>query len=101
MWHTFIDPSVPRVSLDQLLVAVYALSAPPQTSQSFEFSAILVVAVTLEALWRSHWAFVFNNTPFVSNTVISLATAKVFQMRQESFISKGISRAPLPHVSTD
>ncbi|KAI9358520.1 hypothetical protein BD770DRAFT_74248 [Pilaira anomala] len=50
-------------------------------------AVILIVAATLEALWwRCHWAFVFNNTSFLSSSVILVATAKVFQMRQEYFI---------------
>ncbi|KAI9337343.1 hypothetical protein BD770DRAFT_373662 [Pilaira anomala] len=101
MWHTFINPSDPRVSLDQLQLAIYALQTPTRTPDSPQFSAILIVAATLEALWRCHWAFVFNNTPFLSSSVILVATAKVFQMRQEYFISKGIPHAPLPHISTD
>ncbi|KAI9365137.1 hypothetical protein BD770DRAFT_296829, partial [Pilaira anomala] len=78
--------------------AVYALRTPTRTPNSPQFLAILIVAAILKALWHCHWAFVFNNTPFHSSSVILVATAKVFQMRQEYFISKSIPHAPLPNI---
>ncbi|KAI9341841.1 hypothetical protein BD770DRAFT_206981 [Pilaira anomala] len=101
MWHTFINPSDPRVSLGQLQLAIYAVRTPTSTPDLPQFSSILIVAATLEALWRCHWAFVFSNTPFLSSFVILVSTAKVFQMRQEYFISKNIPHAPLPNILTD
>ncbi|KAI8635843.1 hypothetical protein BD408DRAFT_128929 [Parasitella parasitica] len=63
-------------------------------NNTFNRSSLLIIAATLESIWISHWSFIFNDTPFTFDTIISLANRKILQVRQETFISSGIPHAP-------
>lgn len=62
---------------------------------------VSVIAAALKAIWSSHWAFVFNETPFTSAITITILTTKAIQMSHELFLRKCISRAPIPHIAAD
>ncbi|KAI7899274.1 uncharacterized protein BX663DRAFT_522050, partial [Cokeromyces recurvatus] len=100
MWYMYIDPSDSSFSLDTLYYALHTLHVP-SSSLTLVFSPLTAIAATLEAIWLSHWASVFNDTPFTSATTISLLTTKALRIRQESLLSNGIPHAPLPHFMTD
>ncbi|KAI9344736.1 hypothetical protein BD770DRAFT_328771, partial [Pilaira anomala] len=100
MWRTYVDPTASDVPLDTLKLVIHTLQ-PPISSVNLGISPISAIAATLEAIWSSHWATVFNDTLFTSTAVISLLNSKAHQARQESFLSKGIPHAPLPHIAVD
>lgn len=100
IWHRHIDPSTLNVPLDIIQVALFTLKLPV-LSHGSKTSHLTVIAAIIETIWRSHWALIFNETPFISANVLATTEKKIIQSRQESFLMQGIPHAPLPHISAD
>ncbi|KAI8640852.1 hypothetical protein BD408DRAFT_347256, partial [Parasitella parasitica] len=60
-----------------------------------------VVAATIEYIWGSHWAFIFSDTPFLLDSVLSFVESKILKHQQDNFIASGIPHFPLPFFSVD
>jgi hypothetical protein len=102
MWYTYIDPSsYGTFRIDDINMIICTLFAPFCSSIYTHFHPLSAIAATLEAIWSSHWAFIFNETPFTTANTISILTTKALQMTQESFLLSGIPHAPLPHITAD
>ncbi|CEP16223.1 hypothetical protein [Parasitella parasitica] len=90
----FLSAPWTSVDLHLLLTTVRFLVAFPQ-------SALLVIAATLESIWTSHWSFIFSDTPFTLDSVLSLVESKLLRYRQESFLAAGIPHCPPPVFSAE
>ncbi|KAL0082349.1 hypothetical protein F4703DRAFT_1795382 [Phycomyces blakesleeanus] len=97
VWSTYINSSQTPVTLPSLQLALTSLVLPDNSCPN----AMFAIAAALEAIWRSHWAFIFNDTPFHASQVESLIDKLFLKARQESFLCSDIPHAPLPFISLD
>ncbi|KAI7906192.1 uncharacterized protein BX663DRAFT_428824, partial [Cokeromyces recurvatus] len=98
VWRTFVDPSTPLISYYPV---IYVLSTLKSVTPTDNTNFLQAFVATLEFIWSSHWAYVFNDTPFTVNTVISSPSKKIMKASQETFIIQGIPHIPLPFINTE
>ncbi|CEP07268.1 hypothetical protein [Parasitella parasitica] len=68
---------------------------------AFPQPTLLAIATTVESIWTSHWFFIFSDTPFTLNSVLSLVESKFLRYRQESFLAAGIPHCAPAVFSVD
>ncbi|KAI9326304.1 hypothetical protein BD770DRAFT_334676, partial [Pilaira anomala] len=97
IWYTYITSSSSSFFLDNLIFAIHTHRISSSSSSiTTGVPPLSAIAATLEAIWLSHWTFVFNDTPFTSASTITILITKVRQTRRQSFLLKG-----LPHIAAD
>ncbi|KAI9016259.1 hypothetical protein CLU79DRAFT_707041 [Phycomyces nitens] len=97
VWSTHVTHSQAPTTLPALKLALTSMLPPDSSSPK----AMLAIAAALEAIWRTHWSFIFKDTPFNHNHVESLIDKLIRKAQQESFLSSNIPHAPPPFFSID
>ncbi|KAI8635787.1 hypothetical protein BD408DRAFT_398294, partial [Parasitella parasitica] len=101
VWHTIQYRHLPFLSNPWTSFDLHLLLTTVRFSTDFPSSALLVIAATLESIWISHWSFVFSDTPFTLDSVLSLVETKILKYQQETFIAAGIPHCPPPFFSVN
>ncbi|CEP08875.1 hypothetical protein [Parasitella parasitica] len=101
VWQTIQHRHLPFLSTPWASFDLHLLLTTVRFPTEFPRSALLVIAATLESIWISHWSFIFSDTPFTLDSVLSIAESKILKYQQESFIIAGIPHCPLPFFSVD
>ncbi|CEP18787.1 hypothetical protein [Parasitella parasitica] len=101
VWHTIQQRHLPFLSAPWTSVDLHLLLTTVRFPVFPLQSALLVIAATLESIWTSHWSFIFSDTPFTLDSVLSLVESKLLRYRQESFLAAGIPHCPPPVFSAE
>ncbi|EPB92396.1 hypothetical protein HMPREF1544_00694 [Mucor circinelloides 1006PhL] len=101
VWQTIQHHHLPFLSDPWTSYDLHLLLITVRFPIEFPQSALLVIAATLESIWISHWSFIFSDTPFTLDSVLSLVESKILKYQQESFITAGIPHCPPPFFSVD
>ncbi|KAI8072089.1 hypothetical protein BDF21DRAFT_386870, partial [Thamnidium elegans] len=95
VWSEHVDPSVTAVSSPIIQLALTTLGV----DGSFKVLPLLAIAATLESIWSSHWAFIFQDVPFNTASVKHLVSTKFLKLQQETSLKEGIPHSPPPLLS--
>ncbi|KAG2223527.1 hypothetical protein INT45_000847 [Circinella minor] len=81
VWQSVLqDLSLTSISHDQVEAAIYRLSFPPSPPY---LSNSIIVASILEHIWKAHWNLIFNNIPFITQTIITRIHSHLLQRTLE------------------
>lgn len=101
VWHTYVDTSVPRVSVATLDFTLRTLIIHSSKPPNLFGDHILALATILSSIWSAHWAFVFNDIPLTTATILSLFQRNIGRTRREHLISAGIPHSPPPFFNIE
>ncbi|KAG0733724.1 hypothetical protein G6F57_012817 [Rhizopus arrhizus] len=86
-----------QFSIYSLYRALFLLDFPKCRSDMVHAPSVFLGTILL-AIWRNHWAVIFDNRPFLTDVTIRYTYQLLSVSLQESLLSSGISSLPLPHL---
>ncbi|KAG1155823.1 hypothetical protein G6F37_008178 [Rhizopus arrhizus] len=93
-WDSQFEQPFSKYSLRR---ALFLLDFPKCRSDTVRAPSIFI-GIILLAIWRNHWAVIFDNRPFLTDVTIRYVNQLLSVSLQESLLSSGISPLPLPHL---
>ncbi|KAI8077257.1 uncharacterized protein B0P05DRAFT_124846, partial [Gilbertella persicaria] len=85
--------------IEAVHIALFHLHFPGVRPDCSITDASVIICSSLLAIWRSHWAYIFDSVLFISSTTIASATHLIQQYLKEALYNQGIS--PLLLVITN
>ncbi|KAG2211615.1 hypothetical protein INT47_008712 [Mucor saturninus] len=85
-------------SIEAVHIALFHLHFPGVRPDCSIADASVIICSSLLAIWRSHWAYIFDSVLFISSTTIASATRLIQQYLKEALYNQGISPLPLAHL---
>jgi hypothetical protein len=94
LWNSQFEQPFSKYSLRR---ALFLLDFPKCRSDTVPAPSIFI-GIILLAIWRNHWAFIFDHRPFLTDVTIRYVNQLLSVSLQESLLSSGTSPLPLPHL---
>lgn len=85
-------------SIEAVHIALFHLHFPGVRPDCSIADASVIICPSPLAIWRSHWAYIFDSVLFISSTTIASATRLIQQYLKEALYNQGISPLPLAHL---
>ncbi|EIE77754.1 hypothetical protein RO3G_02458 [Rhizopus delemar RA 99-880] len=94
LWDSQFEQPFSKYSLRR---ALFLLDFPKCRPDTVHAPSVFISTILL-AIWRNHWAFIFDHRPFLTDVTIRCVNQLLSVSLQESLLSSGISPLPLPHL---